>query len=64
MRAEAGRFLFLAGVVSLVAAAVRLGPIAKALRGGEGADRGCAARTGTDFDTIGLVWQYRWGGGM
>jgi len=25
---------------------------------------GLFARTGTDFDTIGLVWQYRWGGGM
>jgi len=25
---------------------------------------GLFARTGTNFDEIGLVWQYRWGGGM
>lgn len=25
---------------------------------------GLYARTGTDFDTFGLAWQYRWGGGL
>jgi hypothetical protein len=25
---------------------------------------GVAVRTGTDFKTIGMAWQYRWGGGM
>ena len=28
------------------------------------ASRGIATRTGSDFDTIGLVWQYRWGAGL
>jgi hypothetical protein len=25
---------------------------------------GVSTRTGTDFDTVGLAWQFRWGGGM
>jgi hypothetical protein len=25
---------------------------------------GVSTRTGTDFDTIGVYWQYRWGGGL
>lgn len=25
---------------------------------------GVSARVGTNFDTIGIVWQYRWGGGL
>lgn len=25
---------------------------------------GATARTGTDFDTVGVAWQYRWGGGL
>ena len=28
------------------------------------ANAGVYTRTGTDFDTIGLAWQYRWGGGL
>ena len=28
------------------------------------ASRGVSTRTGTDFDTYGAVWQYRWGGGL
>lgn len=28
------------------------------------ASSGVYTRTGTDFDTIGLAWQYRWGGGL
>lgn len=28
------------------------------------ANSGVHTRTGTDFDTIGLAWQYRWGGGL
>jgi hypothetical protein len=28
------------------------------------ANSGLYARTGTDFDTVGLAWQYRWGGGL
>jgi hypothetical protein len=28
------------------------------------ASTGLFARTGTDFDTVGVVWQYRWGGGL
>lgn len=27
------------------------------------ASTGTSTRTGTDFDAIGIVWQYRWGGG-
>lgn len=26
--------------------------------------RGVAARTGTNFDTLGIAWQYRWGAGL
>lgn len=26
--------------------------------------RGVAARTGTNFDVLGIAWQYRWGGGL
>lgn len=26
--------------------------------------RGLSTRTGTDYDSIGLYWQYRWGGGL
>ena len=25
---------------------------------------GVSTRTGTDFDTGGVAWQYRWGGGL
>jgi hypothetical protein len=25
---------------------------------------GVSTRTGTDFDTVGVVWQYRWGAGL
>ena len=25
---------------------------------------GATARTGTDFTTVGIVWQFRWGGGL
>jgi hypothetical protein len=28
------------------------------------ASRGVSARTGDNFDLIGIVWQYRWGGGL
>ena len=28
------------------------------------ASRGVTTRTGTDFDVLGAVWQYRWGGGL
>ena len=28
------------------------------------ASRGVAARTGNNFDLIGIAWQYRWGGGL
>jgi hypothetical protein len=28
------------------------------------ASSGVAARTGGDFDAVGLAWQYRWGGGL
>jgi hypothetical protein len=28
------------------------------------ASRGVSARTGNDFDLIGIAWQYRWGGGL
>ena len=28
------------------------------------ASSGVAARTGNDFDLIGIVWQYRWGAGL
>ncbi|MEN7972350.1 MAG: transporter [Verrucomicrobiota bacterium] len=28
------------------------------------ASTGVATRTGSDFDTIGIAWQYRWGGGL
>lgn len=28
------------------------------------ASTGVSTRTGTDFDTAGLAWQFRWGGGM
>jgi hypothetical protein len=28
------------------------------------ASSGVRARTGTDFDTVGVAWQYLWGGGM
>ena len=28
------------------------------------ASRGVAARTGNNFDLIGVAWQYRWGGGL
>ena len=26
--------------------------------------RGRSVRTGTDFDIVGIAWQYRWGGGL
>jgi hypothetical protein len=26
------------------------------------ASTGVSTRTGTDFDTIGAIWQYAWGG--
>jgi hypothetical protein len=28
------------------------------------ANTGIRARTGTDFDTVGIAWQYLWGGGL
>jgi len=28
------------------------------------ANSGVSTRTGTDFDTYGIAWQYRWGGGL
>ena len=28
------------------------------------ASSGLSIRTGTDFDTVGIAWQYRWGGGL
>jgi len=28
------------------------------------ASTGVSIRTGTDFDTLGIAWQYRWGGGL
>ena len=28
------------------------------------ASTGVSTRTGSDFDTIGIAWQYRWGGGL
>ena len=28
------------------------------------ASSGVAARTGNNFDLIGIAWQYRWGGGL
>lgn len=28
------------------------------------ASTGVATRTGSDFDTVGVAWQYRWGGGL
>jgi hypothetical protein len=28
------------------------------------ASTGTSTRTGSDFDTVGIVWQYRWGGGL
>jgi hypothetical protein len=28
------------------------------------ASSGVSVRTGTDFDTLGVAWQYRWGGGL
>jgi len=28
------------------------------------ASTGLVARTGTDFDTLGVAWQYLWGGGL
>ena len=28
------------------------------------ASTGVSTRTGSDFDTIGVFWQYRWGGGL
>ena len=28
------------------------------------ASKGVAARTGDNFDLIGIAWQYRWGGGL
>lgn len=28
------------------------------------ANSGVFTRTGTDFDTVGIAWQYRWGGGL
>jgi hypothetical protein len=28
------------------------------------ASSGLSLRTGTDFDVIGIAWQYRWGGGL
>jgi hypothetical protein len=28
------------------------------------ASTGAFARTGSDFDTVGVAWQYRWGGGL
>ena len=28
------------------------------------ASTGASTRTGGDFDTVGIIWQYRWGGGL
>jgi hypothetical protein len=28
------------------------------------ASTGVSTRTGTDFDAVGIAWQYRWGGGL
>ena len=28
------------------------------------AQSGVSTRTGTDYDTLGIFWQYRWGGGI
>ncbi|MBS1224747.1 MAG: hypothetical protein H6R24_1425, partial [Proteobacteria bacterium] len=28
------------------------------------ASTGVSTRIGTDSDTIGIAWQYRWGGGL
>lgn len=28
------------------------------------ASTGVSTRTGSDFDAIGIAWQYRWGGGL
>jgi hypothetical protein len=28
------------------------------------ASTGVSTRTGSDFDTLGISWQYRWGGGL
>ncbi len=28
------------------------------------ASTGASTRTGSDFDTVGIAWQYRWGGGL
>jgi hypothetical protein len=28
------------------------------------ASSGVAARTGNDYDLVGVAWQYRWGGGL
>jgi hypothetical protein len=28
------------------------------------ASTGTSTRTGSDFDTVGIIWQYRWGGGL
>jgi hypothetical protein len=28
------------------------------------ASTGVVARTGADFDLVGIAWQYRWGGGL
>lgn len=28
------------------------------------ASTGISARTGSNFDAVGLAWQYRWGGGL
>jgi hypothetical protein len=28
------------------------------------ASTGVSTRTGSNFDTVGIAWQYRWGGGF
>jgi hypothetical protein len=28
------------------------------------ASTGASTRTGSDFDAVGIAWQYRWGGGF
>jgi len=28
------------------------------------ASSGASTRTGSDFDLVGIVWQYRWGNGL
>ena len=28
------------------------------------ASHGVSTRTGSDFDTVGMAWQFRWGGGL